>query len=65
MRYVITTKGSPLAPQYTIDTRNWKFGPDTSADFAFDKPADAKKVELSELRHIDEIPNASNPGDAQ
>lgn len=58
IRYVITSKHEPQAPQYTIETRNWKFGSDAVADFAFDKPADAKKVDLSQLPQIDEVPDA-------
>ncbi|WP_315928982.1 DUF2092 domain-containing protein [Mesorhizobium sp. SP-1A] len=49
LRYVITSTHVPQAPQYTIDTRNWKFGPGASTDFSFDKSTDAKKVDLSQL----------------
>ncbi|TAM99073.1 MAG: DUF2092 domain-containing protein [Rhizobiaceae bacterium] len=63
IRYVITSKHVPQAPQYTIETRNWKFGPDAVADFAFDKPADAKKVNLSQLPQIDEVPDAADAGE--
>lgn len=66
LRYVITSKHVAQAPQYTLQIRDWKLGTDAAtAALTFDKPADAKKVDLSELPHIDEIPEAANVGDAQ
>lgn len=65
-RYVITSKHVPQAPQYTIVTRDWKLGPDAgAADFKFKAPADAKKVDLSEIAQIDEIPSPADAGDNQ
>lgn len=56
-RYVITTKGVDLGPQYSVQISDWKTGEQVAADdFAFKAPADAKKVELKDLVDIDELP---------
>ncbi|RUU28316.1 DUF2092 domain-containing protein [Mesorhizobium sp. M6A.T.Ce.TU.016.01.1.1] len=63
-RYIITSKHLSQAPQYTLQTRDWKLGSEVAAnDFTFKAPADAKKVDLSEIAHIDEVP--SPEGDEQ
>lgn len=65
-RYVITSKHVVQAPQYTFEIRDFKSGADAgTASFTFDKPASAKKVDLSALDHIDELPVPANQGAAQ
>jgi hypothetical protein len=66
LRYVITSKHVVMAPQYTLEISNFKTEPKVAdATFKFDKPASAKKVDLSELGIIDELPTATNEGGAQ
>lgn len=56
-RYVITTKDVVQAPQYTLEIRDWKSGDAVSADdFTFKAAEGSKKVDLSQLDHIDELP---------
>lgn len=50
-RYVISTKGVKLSPQYTVQLRNWQAGQSVAdADFTFSNSTDASKIELEELR---------------
>lgn len=64
-RYVITSKHIVMAPQYTLEISNFKSGAEVAAaSFKFDKPATAKKVDLSELEMIDELPTGANEGEA-
>jgi hypothetical protein len=56
-KYVITSKHIAGAPQYTLRIKEWKNDAAIPADaFAFKPPADAKKVELSAMAGIDEVP---------
>jgi hypothetical protein len=56
-KYIITSKATAAAPQYTLLIRDWKTDVETGADaFAFQPPADAKKVDFKELNDIDEVP---------
>jgi hypothetical protein len=56
-KYVITSKAVTAAPQYTLRIKDWRTDVPVAADaFAFTPPADAKKVELTALREIDEVP---------
>jgi len=56
-RYVITSTFLAGAPQYTIQTRNWKTGNEVAAtDFSFRNPTNADKVELEDLKGTDELP---------
>jgi hypothetical protein len=56
-KYVITSKSVTGAPQYTLRVKDWKTDVQVAADaFAFKPPADAKKVDVSALSNIDEIP---------
>ena len=58
LRYVITSKDVVQAPQYTVQISDWKGGADVAADdFAFKAPDGDKKVDLSELELIDELPS--------
>ena len=56
-KYVITSKTVTAAPQYTLRIKDWRTDVQVAADaFAFKPPPDAKKVELTALREIDEVP---------
>jgi hypothetical protein len=56
-KFVITSKATAAAPQYTLLIRDWKTDAEIGADaFAFQPPTQVKKVELKELREIDEVP---------
>lgn len=62
-KYVITSKSVTGAPQYTLRIKDWKTDVQVAADaFAFKPPADAKKVEMSALSNIDEVPQGVAPG---
>lgn len=60
-RYVITSKLVADGPQYSVQLRNWKTeGEVASDDFSFKAPADAKKVDLTDLKNlkdVDELPS--------
>jgi hypothetical protein len=65
-RYVVTSKGVAGFPEYSVEFRNWKTGTDVAdANFAFEAPANAKKMELSQLPDADELPGAFKMGAAQ
>jgi len=56
-RYVITSTKIAGAPQYTIQTRNWKAGDEVAAtDFSFKNQTNAEKVELQNLQGADDLP---------
>ncbi len=56
-RFVITSKLLATAPQYTIQTRDWKHGDEVAAaDFSFKNATKAEKVELKNLKGADELP---------
>ena len=56
-KYVITSKSTAAAPQYTITIRDWKTDTQASADaFTFKPPANAKKGDFAALSDIDEVP---------
>jgi hypothetical protein len=56
-KYIITTKTMTGAPQYSLRIRDWQSNVPVTADkFAFQPPADAKKVEFTALSGIDEVP---------
>ena len=56
-KYVITSKTVAAAPQYTLRIHDWKTDATPAADaFAFTPPEGAKKVDLSALHDIDEVP---------
>lgn len=62
-KYVITTKATTAAPQYSIRIYDWKTDPTVAADtFDFKAPADAKKVNLAELSALDEVPEGTFMG---
>ncbi|MGB6908376.1 MAG: DUF2092 domain-containing protein [Methyloceanibacter sp.] len=56
-KYVITSKATAAAPQYTLLIKDWKTDVETGADaFAFQPPNGAKKVDFKALNNIDEVP---------
>lgn len=56
-RYVVTSTKVNKAPQYTIDIRGWKAGPQVAPDhFALKVPAGARKLAPGELQNFDELP---------
>jgi hypothetical protein len=57
-KYVITSKGIAEAPQYTLRIKEWK--PDVPEDaFAFKPDQSAKKIAMSDLSDIDEVPQGT------
>ncbi|WEK49276.1 MAG: DUF2092 domain-containing protein [Candidatus Kaistia colombiensis] len=59
-KMVITSKSVAGAPQYTIQFTDWHSGTQFPAGtFAFDPPANARKVDFSKLVDIDEVPASS------
>lgn len=65
-RYVITSKGTPLSPQYSIQIRDWKTGSDVATDdFAFENATKAKKVDVKDLKGMSPLPDHFKNGDAK
>jgi hypothetical protein len=63
-RYVITTREVAHSPQYTVDFRNWRFGNDAAADFAFKAPAGATRIKPEELdEYISDLPGHFTTGE--
>jgi hypothetical protein len=57
-KYVITSKGVAEAPQYTLRIKEWKT--DVAADaFAFKADSSAKKIVISDLGDVDEVPQGT------
>ena len=55
-RFVITTTEVKMAPQYTLDIREWKAGEEVAAgDFNFKAPDGAKKLDAKELTSRKEL----------
>jgi len=65
-RYVITSKRISGGPQYTVPTRDWKTGGEVAAtDFSFKNPTQATKVELKDLKGMDDLPDHFKKEDAK
>jgi hypothetical protein len=65
-KFVITSKATAAAPQYTLLIRDWRTDAEIGADaFAFQPPADAKKIEFKALREIDEVPPGAIKGETE
>jgi hypothetical protein len=65
-KFVITSKATAAAPQYTLLIKDWKTDAAMDAEaFAFQPPAEAKKVELKALREIDEVPPGISKGERE
>lgn len=54
-RYVITAPKVTGSPQYTLDVRNWRTDAEAAEEFAFQVPADARKVDAKDVPDFDEI----------
>jgi hypothetical protein len=62
-KYVITSKAVTGGPQYTLRIKDWKT--DVAADaFAFNPPQGAKKIALSDMADIDEVPRGTGTAGA-
>jgi hypothetical protein len=57
-KYVITSKAVTGAPQYTVRIKEWKTELPADA-FAFNPPQSAKKIDLSGLVDINEVPQGT------
>jgi hypothetical protein len=56
-RYVITSNKVEQAPQYSVTIRDWKTDAEVgSYDFSFKNATGAKKMDLTDLPNIDELP---------
>jgi len=56
MKYVITTKWTTGAPQYSVELTDWNLKPDVAADrFTFVAPKDAEKLEALPVDDTGEI----------
>ncbi|MGF6227730.1 hypothetical protein QFZ27_001685 [Inquilinus ginsengisoli] len=65
-RYVITSKLVASAPQYSVQTRDWRTGAEVALeDFTFKNSTDAKMMDLRELPDIDELPQHFAVGGVQ
>ena len=63
-KYVITSKDVAAAPQYTLRIKDFRADVEHAGDaFAFKAPASAKKVEITALSGLDEVPHGIIPGD--
>ena len=62
-RYVITSTKVAQAPRYSITIRNWKTGDEVgAADFSFTNATSAKKMDLTDLPNMDELPKIFEVG---
>lgn len=62
-KFVITSKATAAAPQYTLRIKSWTSDAAANADvFAFRAPAGAKLVDVKDLREIDEVPPGQTTG---
>jgi hypothetical protein len=58
-RYVVTSKLSAQAPQYTLEINSWQDGAAVVADdFTFKNASGASKIAVTDLKDIDELPGA-------
>jgi hypothetical protein len=64
-RYVITTTQVDQGPQYSVQIRDWKVGPEVAGEFGLKDLSSAKMVELKELTDIDELPKHLMVGGGQ
>jgi len=66
-RYVISTQGVKLSPQYSIQVHNWRAGGTLANDtFTFSNPTGASKIEPDELRKkVREFPENFMMGEHQ
>ena len=64
-QFSITSKMMTLAPSYTIQVKDWKAGDAVAADDFKLNIGDAKKVDISELKALDEVPSQLEKGNVQ
>jgi len=65
-RYVITSKQVTNAPQYAVQTRNWKMGAEVPRrDFTFRNTTNAAKVELDNLSGAGSLPDNFTPANGE
>jgi hypothetical protein len=65
-KYVVTSKLTVQAPQYSVEISGWKTGSEVSDDdFAFKNSTGAKEVKIDDFVGMDEMPDPSIEGDAQ
>jgi hypothetical protein len=65
-KYVVTSKFTVQAPQYSVEISGWKTGSEAVADdFIFNVPAGATEVKIDDFVGMDELPDPSMEGDAQ
>jgi hypothetical protein len=65
-RFTITSRMTALAPSYSIEFTGWKSGAEVAADdFQLKPAANAREVTITELKGLDEVPEADMKGDAQ
>jgi hypothetical protein len=62
-KYVITSKATTAAPQYTLRIKSWTDTPASPDAFAFKAPSGAKSVNFAELQDMDEVPPGTAKGD--
>jgi hypothetical protein len=61
-KYVLTSKTTAGAPQYTLRIKSLTSDAASGGVFAFKAPAGAKKVDIKELQDIDEVPAGEATG---
>jgi hypothetical protein len=65
-RYVITSKLLNSAPQYSVQTSNWKTGEEVAkTTFNFTNPTGAEQVELEDLKGAGDLPEHFVKGDSK
>lgn len=65
-RYVITSKRIDGGPQYSVQMRNWQTGEKVAvADYTFNNQTKAEKVELKDLKSVDDLPEHFMRGDTK
>ena len=65
-RFAIHSKLIDGGPQYIVQPRNWKSGDEVAAmDFSFNNSTQAEKVELEELKEMNDLPTHFMQGDTK
>jgi hypothetical protein len=55
-RDVVTSKQVEQAPQYSVQIRDWKSGPEVAAgEYRFSNATNAKKVDLKDFTELSEL----------
>jgi hypothetical protein len=62
-KYIITSKTVTGAPQYTLRFKDWNTDAVAAADaFSFSPPAGTRKIDMSALEDMDEVPHGTAGG---